>query len=82
MALSVKWAGIEYSLGAYDALNLQDCNLAARSVALPQYLKLIECFLHVSAMTHKEGEHVVSVLDQKTVFSHIQMGLVSTECVR
>ena len=78
MALSVKWAGIEYSLGACDALNLQDCKLAARSVALPRYLKLIECFLHVNAVTHEEGEHVVSVLDPKTVFSNIQMGRVST----
>lgn len=64
LALTVKWAGIDWSLAACDALDLQSCNLAARSVALPQYLKLIECFLHVSSMTHKEGKHVVSVLKQ------------------
>lgn len=39
------------------------CNLATCSAALPQCLKLMECFLHVSLVTHKETKkHVVSLL--------------------
>lgn len=45
--------GLELSLEACDALNLQDCNLAACMVALPQYFNLIECFLHLSSMTRR-----------------------------
>lgn len=79
MALPVKWAGIEYSLGACDTLTLQDCNLAACSVALLQYLKLIESFFCVSSVGHKEAKHVVGVLKKlvftKTIFSLNQVGL-------
>ncbi|KAF3703313.1 Potassium voltage-gated channel subfamily H member 2 [Channa argus] len=52
--LTVQWSGIEKSLEDCDALNLQDSNLAARSVALLLYFKLIECFHDIKYLSDKE----------------------------
>lgn len=61
------------------------CRTVILPLALPQYLKLTECLLHVSSMNCKEGKHVVGVLKvcvcQKAVFGSVHMGLDSTKCL-